>query len=290
MMKTLKRMIGPQWRFRAHRLGRLRWATKYRLMRGFNANVGLRSKLAYVLLDPEIESFSYELDNEPEVIAALAAALGRPVDELAAYAAETHRDPELNEVLARRLRWRFDVKRRMPLGNRLAWYVIARARKPALVVETGIYLGLGSLALLRALERNAEEGCPGELMSFDSVATAGSIVPERARPGWNRIVGSTRDLLPSAVENRRVDMLFQDTPHTEENQRFEFGAALSNAGESLLLLDASGGTSPTLVKMCEESGGSYHRIPLRSHQHIYPGVAITFAVFEEAGGKDARDG
>lgn len=282
MKKLLQRVIGPEWRFRTHRLGRLRWLTKYRLMRHFNTDVGLRRKFVYVFLDPEIESFSFELENEPEVIAGLATALGRSEEELAAYAAETRCDPELNELLARHLRWRFDIKSRLPLGNRLAWYLIARALKPELVVETGIYLGLGSLVLLRALERNRQEGSPGELMSFDSLAGAGSIVREQARQGWRRFVGATHDLLLPALEDRRVDMLFQDTPHTEENQRYEFEAALSHAATKLVLIDGSGGKSPILETICAEREGTYHRVPLRSRDHIYPGEGVAFAVFEES--------
>jgi predicted O-methyltransferase YrrM len=282
MKKILRRIVSPEWRFRAHRVARLRWLTKYRLMRGFDADVGVRRRLAYVLLDPEIESFSFELANEPEVIAGLAAALGHSEAELADYAAETRRDPELNELLTRHLRWRFHIKRRLPLGNRLAWYVMVRALKPEVVVETGIYLGLGSLVLLRALERNSQEGSPGELMSFDTVPSAGSVVREQARRGWHRFVGSTRDLLLPALENRRVDMFFQDTPHTDENQRFEFGAALSHASPGLVLLDSSGGQSPTLEAIAGERGGTYHRVAMRSRDHVYPGLAITFAVFEQA--------
>jgi predicted O-methyltransferase YrrM len=279
-MKALKRIIGPEWRFRAHRFGRLRWWTKYRIMRTCNANVGWRTRAAYVLFDPEIESHSFELENEAEVIAALAAALGHPVAELSGYAAETHVDPELNQLLRRHLRWRLDTKRQPPLGNRLAWYVMVRARKPRLVVETGIYLGLGSLALLRAIERNAQEGEPGELISFDILRSSGTIVREPMRRHWRKIIGSTRDELLPALAGRNVDMLFQDTPHTEENQRFEFGAALAHAAPGLLLLDSSGGHAPTLRALCAEQGGAFHAIPMRSRRHIDPGGAITFAIFE----------
>lgn len=280
MKERLKRLVGPEWQFRAHRLSRLRWLTKYQLMRGFDADIGWRRRLTYVLFDPETESFSFDLDNEPELIAALAVALGRPPDELARYADETRRDPELNELLTRHVRWRFDVKRRLPLGNRLAWYVIARALKPELVVETGIYLGLGSLVLLRALERNRQQGSPGELTSFDTNPRAGSLVRDEVRGGWHRLVGSTRELLLPAIEGRHVNMLFQDTPHTEENQRFEFGAALSHAAPHLVLVDGSGGIAPTLEALCAERGGAYHRAPLRSRDHIYPAEEIRFAVFE----------
>ena len=281
-MKALKRMVGPEWRFRAHRLGRLRWWTKYRLMRTFQTDIGWRRRAAYVLFDPEIESFSYQLENEAEAITSLAAALGRPVGELSAYAAETREDPEFNQLLRHHVRWRLDVKRRPPLGNRLAWYVIVRACKPKLIVETGIYLGLGSLTLLRALERNTEEGMPGELMSFDNVPSAGNVVPEPMHRRWRRFVGTTQDMLPPALKDRSVDMLFQDTPHTEENQRFEFGAAFAHAAPRLLLLDASGGKAPTLRTICSERRGAYHHVPMPSRGHIYPGAAITFAVFDTA--------
>jgi Methyltransferase domain len=281
MKKILRQIMSPDLRFRAHWLSRFRWQTKYELMRRFDMDVGLRRRLAYVLFDPEIASFSYELENEPEVISGLAAALGHPEAELAAYAAETRCDSELNESLTRHLRWRFDTKRRLPLGNRLPWYVLVRAVKPLLVVETGIYHGLGSLALLRALERNTQEGSPGELMSFDTLQDAGGMVREHLRQGWHRFVGPTQELLVPALENRRVDMLFQDTPHTEENQRFEFGAALANAAPNLLLLDASGGWAPTLEAMCAERNGIYHRVPLRSRDHICSGLDVTFALFTE---------
>src|SRR5271170_7411138 len=256
MNEMVKNIIGPEWRFRAHRLGRLRWHTKYRLMRHYNADASPRARLAYVLLDPEIESFSYEVENTAEVIDELAAALGRRPDELAGYAAETQADPELNELLARHLRWRLDIKRPPPLGHRLGWYLIVRALKPEVVVETGIYLGLGSVVLLHALERNRREGSPGELLSFDLLPGAGSAVREAARGGWRRIIGSTHDVLLPALEGRRVDVLFHDTPHSEENQRLEFEAALAHAAPSLLLLDASGATGPTLEAICAERNGA----------------------------------
>jgi hypothetical protein len=283
---ALKRLVGPEWHFRAHRLSRLRWLTKYRLMRGFDADIGLRRKLAYVFLDPEIESFSYELSNESEMIALMSSALECPEADLAAYAAETRSDPELGPLLAHHLRWRFDVKHRPPLGNRLAWYLIARAFKPKLIVETGIYQGLGSLTLLRALERNSQEGHPGELMSFDAVASAGSIVREQARRGWSKHVGFTSDLLAPALEGRQVDILLQDTDHTEANQRMEFGAALAHAAPRLLLVDASGGHSPTLKAISSERGGSYNLVPLRSYEHVFPEGRAAFAIFTNAGEQD----
>jgi hypothetical protein len=277
--RALKRILGPEWQFRLHRLGRLRWITKYKLMRGFGADVSLRRKLAYVLWDPEIESFSFELDNEQEIITVLAAALGRPREELAGYAAEAHQDPELGELLEQHIGRRLDVKRRQPLGHRLIWYLIARALKPELIVETGIYHGLGSLVLLRALEYNRRQGSPGELISFDINPKAGGLVRPQARGDWRRLIGSTRELLLPALDGRRVGMFIQDTPHTFENQRFEFGAALAHAAPTVVLLDGGGARSAALEQFCTEQGGSHHHVPVHSRDHIYPGAEIRFATF-----------
>lgn len=279
--QALKRIVGPKWQARVHSLSRLRWATKLSLLHHFGHRLrdNPRAGLRYVLLDPETESFTFELDNELEVVDTLAVALRAPREDLLRYAEETHTDPELHERLTRHLRWRFDVKHRPPLGNRLVWYLIARALKPELIVETGIYHGLGSLVLLRALARNAAEGSPGELMSFDVSPRAGVMVREGMREPWRRFTGRTNELLEPALAGRSVGMLIHDTPHTEENQRLEFGAAISHAASRLVIVDSSG-WMPTLPEMCAEHNGSYRRVQLRSRGHVYPGASIAFAVLE----------
>jgi hypothetical protein len=279
---ALKRILGPDWQVRIHSLSRLRWLTKYNLLHHFGHRLrdDPRVGLSYVLWDPETESFTFELDNEPGLVDALAGALGASREDLHRYIAETRTDPELNERLAHHLRWRFDVKHRPALGNRLAWYLIARALKPELIVETGIYQGLGSLALLRALARNAAEGSPGELMSFDVSKHAGVMVREEMRAGWRRLTGSTYDLLEPMLQGRRVGMLIHDTPHTEENQRLEFGAALAHAARRLVVIDSSG-YMPTLAEISAERGVTAHHLELRSRGHVYPGAAMTLALFDD---------
>lgn len=273
-------MLGPGWELRVRQGRRLRWITKYRLMMSFGGDAGLLRRLSYVLFDPELESFSFELADEHGVLAALAVALECSDDELARYAAETHTDPELNARLTRHVRWRMDFKRHMPIGSRLVWYVTARALKPELIVETGVYMGLGSLVLLRALERNAEEGHPGELMSFDTNPLAGMLVRKELRGRWRRVVGLTHAALPPALRGRRVGMLLHDTAHTEETQRLEFETALAHAAPRLVLVDGSGGYVPTLEELCQERGGIYHRVHPRSRAHVHPGGEYRFALFD----------
>jgi len=274
---SLKQHVGERWRWRIHRLSRLRWITKYRHLR--HEGVSVRRHLGYLLLDPEVESFTYRVENVQDMLAAIAEVTGLPLSTLERFAREAETDPELGDRLARRLRWRFDVKHRQLLGHRLGWYVLVRAVRPPLVCETGIYHGLGSLAILRALEANGAEGAPGELLSFDVSPDAGSIVDRSRHPTWRPVVGSTRDTLERAVMGRRVAALFQDTPHTDENQSFEFGVAFRHSAPELLLVDSSGGISPTLQRLSHERDGTYRCVDLVAADHWYTPAALAFALF-----------
>ena len=293
MKGTLRRCLPPGLVRRLRYLNRLRWFTKLRLLHASGGRVsdaplqGLR----YVLWDPEVESFSYEIDNRDELEAFIAELFELPAPEVAGYLAEVDADPELNERLWARMRWRLDVKTRLPLGNRMLWYGLARALKPRLIVETGIYQGLGSLVLLRALARNATEGHEGELISIDADPHAGVVVGDAPQPRWRKVVGLTGEVLEEAVAGRQVDMLIQDTPHTYENQCHEFGVAIAHAAPRLVLLDSSGGSTPALRQACERRKASLalFRDRPRGHFYTHPGTQVgVIAAAGAARGEAAR--
>jgi Methyltransferase domain len=280
--RWLKERLGEEWRWRVHGLSRLRWVTKYRLLR--KEGVSVRRNLGYVLLDPEVGSFTFRVANVRDVLEAIAEVTGVGFSELEGFAREAESDPELGDRLARRLRWRFAVKHRPALGRRLGWYVLVRAVRPGLVCETGIYHGLGSLAILRALERNAAEGSPGELLSFDASAEAGSIVDRAHYPNWRTVVGMTSDTLEAAVMGRSVGVMIQDTAHTFENQSREFGVALRHADPRLVLVDEGGGESSALEELSRERGAAYRSVPLVAADHWHQPTPFAFALFVSTDG------
>jgi hypothetical protein len=144
------------------------------------------------------------------------------------------------------------------------------------VVETGVLLGLGSLAILSALERNAAEGFPGRLISADSDPDAGWLVPPGLRRRWTLLTGVSTDVLPAALEGERVAVWFQDTQHTHENQLAEFGLAIARADLPLILVDPDGGRSSALEELCNaHRGARFLFAPLpRRHFHIPAPTAI----------------
>lgn len=251
-------------------VARGRWINKTRAVRASGASP--RDHLAHVLWSPELESFSYELANAPEIADQLARILERPAEELHTYLAELDVEPDLGLELRRRTRWRWRVQTQPAPGNRVAWYLLARALKPQLTVETGIYDGLGSLVLLCALRRNAAERHPGELLSVDPDPDAGTLVPDHLRPWWRFVLGTAdRDLEP-ALAGRRIDLLFSDSPHTRENQEAEFAIARRHAGDDLVLMEGSGGWCPVLAELADRLDRPLHTLRFEARGHFYTGA------------------
>ena len=282
----LKEAVGPQWQARARALSRLRWFAKYRLMRRTGARLrdDFGRNLAYVLWDPELESHTYDIANLDELADFLATELGADRERVLGYLHEPEGDPVFNEEWARRMRFRFDVKHRAQLANRLIWWGIVRTLRPELVVECGIFNGVGSLVLLRALERNRAEGSAGQLISIDSDPTMGWAVPPALEEQWITVEGFTSDVLEDTLKGREVGMLIHDTPHTYENQMLEFSAALRHPAERMVLIDSSGGQTPALEELCKREGGRYRYFREKPKDHFYPGNGSGIAFFERGAG------
>lgn len=273
-MSAIAARLGPRgWRLR--RLSRFRWIAKARLADGM---AGLRREpaawLRYVVASPELESHSFDLGNVDELVAQTAEVLGHPAEHVRRFCEEALADP----VLSARRRPTLLRRSRTPVGNRLLWYVLVRALRPALVVECGIYTGLGSLVLLRALAANRAEGAPGRLLSVDSFAGAGELVPAALHGEWERRIGLSTVEVEAGLAGRRIGMLIQDTPHTVENASQEFAIALAHADDPLILIDCSGGYCPVLQDLCAERGVAYHRFLERPTGHPLPQTGTGYAL------------
>jgi len=278
MKQHLKALVSENARRRLRRLGRLRWLTKAAVLR--RHDVRLRDRpgtwLRYVLLDPEVDSFTYPLANRGELLQILAEQTGLPVGTLAGHAAEVLDDPELTTRLRRRLRFRLDVKRDLHLvSHHLAAWVLIRARRPGLVVEAGVLDGLASLVMLRALERNAQEGHPGRLVSLDVMPGAGALVPPRLRTGWTLEIRDSRTGI-GAVVHDPVELFVSDSLPDSAHVRDELEAVLGRAAPTLDVIQVWG-TLPALHEVAAERGVPVRVFQERPEGHFYPGNRIALA-------------
>jgi hypothetical protein len=255
-------------RLRVKRTGvnRLRWVRKAQIVRQYGAPVG--EHLRYVLLDPELQNFTYEIANRDE--------LSSWLDELFGaghYVAELDRDADLHAAVRRQVRWRPASKNTIPFGRRAGWYAIVRALRPARVVETGTHDGLGSTAILAALEKNGS----GELISIDPQPGTGWLVPDHLRPRWRPIRATSYDALPSVGQ---IDLFIHDSLHTPECERWELETA-TELGAGVLLSD-NAHAADTARRFASDRGAGFSVWRERVQGHFYPGGGIGVIVLEPA--------
>lgn len=105
-------------------------------------------------------------------------------------------------------------------------YVLARALRPKIVVETGVCHGITSAHFLAALGRNQH----GELHSIDlpplaaeSAGDIGAAIPIALRDRWHLHCGvSHRVLGPLLPQLPEIDIFLHDSLHTRRNLLMEF--------------------------------------------------------------------
>ncbi len=248
-------------------INRFRWIHKWNTVRQYGHPV--REHVPYVLFDPEVENFTYEIENRDELRVWL--------DELCAggsYVDELDSDELLRAELRRRLRWRPANKQEALFGRRAGWYAIVRALKPLRVVETGMHDGLGSTVLLAALERNGE----GHLTSIDPKPGTGWLVPERLRPRWSRVRATSYEALPQAG---KIDLFVHDSLHTPECERWELETAADHGAKTLLSDNAH--AADTCEQFANDHGTTMTVWRERPKGHFYPGGGIGVVTLPRAG-------
>jgi hypothetical protein len=231
------------------------------------------NNLRFVLVDPEPANITYEIANTDELAHWAANVAGCDVDQAMVYVAELDADYVLGDRVraATAGHWLW-TKASPPFGRRAGWYALVRAIRPALIVETGVHDGLGSLVLLRALERNIEEGHPGRLVSFDINPRAGWLVGDH--PLWELRIEDSRVGLPQLLEQASdLGMFIYDGWHTYADERADHMIAVEHlAARGVLLSDDA--YSPALSDVCRELGLRYYEFRETPTRHFYSGTAL----------------
>lgn len=275
-VKTL--LTTTQWRALRRATNRLRWILKFRLLRHYGFDIARHPVRAakYVFLDPEVESYTYEMGNTQEYADYIAPALDATPRQVMGWINEAVTDPYLTRH--RGLHW--SGKQYMPLGNRTMWYPIARALKPRVIVEAGVHEGLSSEMFLVALQRNAQEGHPGRLISFDIFQDTGWLVHPDLKSNWTFILEATDTGLKKHLKNVEVDLFVHETPHTNELLTTEFDAILERAGERVGIIDSSGVMRDVLQDYAHRFGTQRHFFLDEPKNHIVKSHGMGFALIE----------
>jgi hypothetical protein len=118
-------------------------------------------------------------------------------------------------------------------------YRLVRDCRPKVAIETGVYFGRSSAAILAALQHDGM----GRLISIDLPTASdhfnedgmmeassgaywrtGCLVPNSLRPQWELRLGDAKDLLPTAVDGG-IGFFLHDSEHTYRHMTFEYETA-----------------------------------------------------------------
>jgi methyltransferase family protein len=234
--------------------------------------------IRYLLRDRELDNFTYRISNIGELATFLGDVLETDPATVRGYLDELAGDEPLAADLHAILSTRPDRNRLMPFGRRLGWYAIVRIRRPALIVETGVHDGLGSTALLRALQRNKADGHPGELVSIDLRSSVGWLIPKGLRLRHRLVIGDALANIVGAAAERPIEMFIHDSDHRYEHETAEFEAAARVVGSGAVLVSDNAHASTAFADFCSRRGLTFRFWREVPRRHFYPGAGIGIAI------------
>lgn len=110
-------------------------------------------------------------------------------------------------------------------------YVLIRATRPTLVVETGVWFGASTSLILAAMHRNAH----GSLISIDlpgfadmdgnMSGTDHPFIPDAYKDRWDMRETDATIELPKIFLNEKPDIFMHDSDHSYNHMAFEFALA-----------------------------------------------------------------
>jgi hypothetical protein len=228
----------------------------------------------FLLRDPEWRNFTYEIGNYQELDRFLARALGVDLAQVSRLALELREDEGLRADLTGRLAGRRDRKPTPLYGRRVGWYVLVRVRRPRLVVEAGVHDGLGSAVLLRAMQRNAAEGFPGQLVGIDVNPASGWLVGDELRAGYDLRVDDSHRVLERGLGDQAIDLFIHDSNHSYAHELREYELVLPRLSERGVLLSDNAHIYPVLKEFAARAARRFDIFLEKPVRHFYPGAAI----------------
>jgi predicted O-methyltransferase YrrM len=165
-------------------------------------------------------------------------------------------------------------------GRRLGWYAVVRALNPALVIETGVDKGLGSVLLCAALLRNRAEGHEGRYLGTDINPEAGYLLSGPYAAVGKIMYGDSLESLRTLTAP--VDVFINDSDHSTAYEAQEYEVIYPLLSDRGLVLSDNAHTSPALADAAAARGQRFLFWREQPAEHWYAGAGIGFA-FREGG-------
>lgn len=228
------------------------------------------------------EHYNYTYNLHPMSVEYLAATLavvtGKPNSEIMGYIREIEGDEKLKAHIVQKTQAspeKYVADTEVRFGRRMGWYALVRALKPKVVVETGVDKGLGSVVLVAALQRNQQEGHPGQLIGIDINPKAGYLLQAPYHQPARMIYADSLATLASLKET--VDVFIHDSDHSPEFETNEFAAVSPRLSPQAVVMSDNAAHTDRLVEWAKQADRQFLYFAEKPTDHWWPGEGIGFA-------------
>lgn len=228
----------------------------------------------------ETTNFTYDLSqkNRDYLSSALSLVTNHPASEYHRYIMEAASDEGLHDHIsstAARSGWAFKADQAVRLHKRLGWYALVRAKKPRIVVETGVDKGMGAVVLCAAILRNRAEGYEGRYYGTDINPEAGYLLCGPYREAGEILYGDSLDSLRAITE--KIDVFINDSDHSAEYELEEYNTILPRLLPGSVILGDNAHVTSSLYEFSRTNKRYFLFWKEEPLNHWYPGGGIGFS-------------
>lgn len=223
----------------------------------------------------EHSNFYYKLKrrNREDLLSLLSILLGIEKQILWNYILELDTDETLHKHIATYLQQNSStMDSKVAFGRREGWYVITRALKPRVIVETGVHHGVGSCLLASALIRNREEGFVGRYIGTEINRNAGHLFKDIFSSVGEIIYDDSITTLKK-IETP-IDLFINDSDHSKTYEAREYDTIRDKMSQSGVILGDNAHVTDSLRKFSEANGRHFVFFSEQPEDHWYPGGGI----------------
>ena len=157
-------------------------------------------------------------------------------------------------------------------GRRIGWYIIVRALKPRIVVETGVDKGLGSVILSSAIIRNIKENFEGKYFGTDINPGAGYLFSDKYAEVGEILYGDSIESLEKF--NHRIDLFINDSDHSAIYEANEYETIKDKLSETGIILGDNSHSTSSLLNFSIKNNREFLLFKEEPKNHWYPGAGI----------------
>jgi len=225
----------------------------------------------------EITNFTYDLTPRNITHLASFVAVVTGIDFMVAieYLNELRQDDRLRrhvQQLMQQYPERWVADEMVKYGRRLGWYAFVRAKKPRIVVETGVDKGLGSCVIAAALLKNYAEGSPGYYYGTDINPRAGYLLQEPYNQYGQILYGDSIESLQKL--NLSIDLFINDSDHSAEYEGREYDLINAKLTEDALILGDNAHCTDELHNFARRTKRNFLFFKEEPDDHWYLGAGI----------------